>query len=464
MNHSLDTLCEWKHFFPKITTILFLLAFIIEPLISLPQHHVAKSAISRVSMKKGRLSARFSSRNVKKLTKQLIMLLVQSKNENFTQIKRLIDSGANINAYDRLSDGTMWDNAFQWVCYLKYWKSAEYMLDHGANPNPKQIEADQEYYSPVSSISTGTLRLLKKIISSVGNVNDHKSTFGKSPLMCASESSKLDNIKYLVSQSASVNVVDDRNLSAFTYAHDETCQKYLISKGAREAEEERSIDMLINNKRRFIRNYVRKQGNAHDAERVWNQKIQSTRALLNFIHMKYINRDWTNSFKKIKPWIDLGAEVGVTDGGMNALQYACQTDSDSSIEYMLRGNPKVNSKTGRGNYEYYQSPIATVAKMKLSLLKKIVSHGAPVNDYLNYHFTTPLINATRSNRLSNVKFLIASGARINDVDRTLHTALDFSRNATRSYLRRKGALTYKEIKSRDPQRIRKYDFIERVTN
>ena len=134
--------------------------------------------------------------SISMLTNASTPLIEATKNQNRTEVEKLLDSG--VSADDSQGDGA---TAMHWAAYRNDAGIADSLLKHGANPN----SSDDHGVTPLSlAVLNANLDLVKLLLSGGANPNLRQRN-GQTALMVASRVGKKSIVEALLNAGANVN-------------------------------------------------------------------------------------------------------------------------------------------------------------------------------------------------------------------------------------------------------------------
>ena len=125
-----------------------------------------------------------------------------ARNGNVTDVRALLNSGANINARD--NDGS---NALIWAARFGHLATVRELLDRGANINAR---SNSGWTALICAIYYGHLAVVRLLLDRGANINarDH---FGQTALFHAAANGHLPVVRELLKRGANTNGVLNRN-------------------------------------------------------------------------------------------------------------------------------------------------------------------------------------------------------------------------------------------------------------
>lgn len=149
-------------------------------------------------------------------------------------VKRLVESGANVNARNVYGDtplmGVTVCGGVGWTKGEKGIEEAEYLVEHGADVNAKNLWGETVLTRAVASQGPNWGKV-KYLVDNKSDVNV-KTYYGTTPLMLAVSLRFLDVVKYLVEHGADPNAQDHVGNTALHFVKSVEIMKYLVEHGA----------------------------------------------------------------------------------------------------------------------------------------------------------------------------------------------------------------------------------------
>lgn len=128
----------------------------------------------------------------------------------------------------------------------------------------------------------------------------------------------------------------------------------------------------------------------------------------DYYNQKLITAIENNDCKKIKKYIQHGANVNVRSNGVTALMLTIQRGLDESVNDLINAGAEVNAYSA----QEWLSPLMLAAKSgKLDIIRTLLASGANVNA-VDYQGATALMYAAWLNHFDIVKELVKVGANI----------------------------------------------------
>lgn len=155
------------------------------------------------------------------------------KHGDMATVKYMLDNGQNLETIDTSS---LDQTALGWAAFIGYEDMVDYLIDQGAN----LYATDKgDAYNALKSATLGTnVRITKKIHEQLDakspiDLDDQSAAVdreGETLIMIAASNDRRENVKYLISQGANLNLVattDDKT----RYAYDQSAYSYACTRG-----------------------------------------------------------------------------------------------------------------------------------------------------------------------------------------------------------------------------------------
>ncbi|ORX57695.1 ankyrin [Piromyces finnis] len=378
-----------------------------------------------------------------------LMFAVQKK--NIDMIRYLLNNGADVNFMNKKDETAL--SKILSCCRIskKMMECLKVLIDHGADVNRVYSISNNNNNNGISylketplifSVNRKNLNLIKFFINNGANI-DGKDDRGATPLYYAIfNSNKVEIVKYLVEKGANINeIINDSNETVIFWAlrHDRyNAVKLLINHGVninhKNSKNEIPLNMVLHKKNCIIpiSDFISDDTN-------FEERDSSGNSLFHYSILKN-NRE---VFNFIMDNID-NVNINLLDKQENTpLMLAVSTNNIEFVIRILERKPKLEIRNihletalfisvKKGNYRIAKLLIENGAKINNSnieinkkllsyairfsrLIQLLLKNGFEINDYIinsenNYDNNNLLSIATISQKMMNIRFLLANNA------------------------------------------------------
>lgn len=156
------------------------------------------------------------------------------KRGDLATVKYMVEHGQDIEAKDT---GSLNQTALGWAAFIGYEDMFDYLVSKGANLWATDTgDVYNVLKSAVLGKNTNIVKKAHALLKDKTNLNDQTlEDDAETPIIIAASNDRIDNVKYLLSQGANVNLVSKKDQSPLSFACDRgyvDMQKLLIANGA----------------------------------------------------------------------------------------------------------------------------------------------------------------------------------------------------------------------------------------
>mgnify|MGYP005991687347 CR=1 FL=1 len=258
----------------------------------------------------------------------------------------------------------------------------------------------------IKAVSSKKIEEVKILLKKGADINlQEKNDLKGSPLMYAASTGDIVLCQLLIENDANINQLDinkDHALNWATFYGHIDVMKLLIQKGT---------DLSIKSK----------HGTAVDvALRLWHKDsvanvFKSTKLARSLTkkESKFIKYLKSSDNKSLNKLLKKGVSPNLKDEiGTPVLQLVSQTGNKSMVDFLVSKGADVNCKNRVG-----QTPLAWASRFgKIEVVKALINNGADVNLTDKQYKLTPLIGSAVGDNRDVAKLLIDNGAKLNHKD------------------------------------------------
>lgn len=188
---------------------------------------------------------------------------------------------------------------------------------------------------------TGNLPTVKDALKNGADINFTDKETTLTPLGIALLNSRFDIAKFLISEGASVNIIDNSGCSLLSYSDDEDIFNILLSKGLTLTQKDKYGRLPIHK----IAGLNQLNNMSAIIKRKFDINIKDSSGMTP---MHWACRN--SNEKMAKLLFQYGGKLNVKDkGGITPLHYACIKENPQLIEWLISNGAKVNVKDLEGN-------------------------------------------------------------------------------------------------------------------
>ncbi|XP_031555564.1 serine/threonine-protein phosphatase 6 regulatory ankyrin repeat subunit C-like isoform X2 [Actinia tenebrosa] len=328
------------------------------------------------------------------------------KNNNESEIRGLLDAGADVNITDE-----SWKRTPLFYAVLGNFENVvRVLIKAGANVNTKDREEKSCLFFAVLSDHSNIARVLIGAKADVNAINKFQK---KTPIFYAVSNGNGELVDALIDAGADVNKTDSDGQTALFCAlrsKNDNIVRAIIDAGADVNKTEKYgrtalfIAVLHDNKS-IVQALIDAGDDVNKTDIVYQTALFSA-----------VRQD---NESNVRALIDAGADVNNTDKyGETALFSAVRQDNESNVRALFDASADVHKTDDDG-----KTALRSVVRERYeSIVRTLIDAGADVNktDIIN---RTALFSAVRQDNESNVRALIDAGADVNKTDKYSKTAL-----------------------------------------
>ncbi|MFC1793591.1 ankyrin repeat domain-containing protein [Planctomycetota bacterium] len=330
---------------------------------------------------------------------------------DIAEVKRLIDTGANISSLS-CDSGSSVRTPLHEAAIAGHKDVAEILLSRGAQPDA----LDNLRYTPLHCAAEHGHKDMASLLINKGADVNAKTLEDWTPLHLVCQQGKREVAKFLIENGADPKAKDIFMMTPLHFAVDKGFKEIcllLIEKGAdidaKNKNGKSSLDLAISRNRSAIAKLLFEKG-----------------AAVSTIHIAA----FAGNLEKVRSFIEGGIDVnGNDEDGMTPLHLAAQGGHKAVVEILISQGADLNAKNNRGMTPLHLAEM----RDRKEIVQLLVDKGAGVSLY----------TAARLGELSRVKKLIEDGADVNAEGRwdetPLHGAVAKGHKAVAEFLIAKGA-------------------------
>ena len=309
----------------------------------------------------------------------------------------------------------------------------------------------------IRAISSKKIDEVKSLLNKGANINlAEKKGLQGTPLMYAASTGNIELCKLLIENNANINQLDinkDHALNWATFYGHIAVMKLLIQNGT---------DLSIKSKHGTALDVSQRLWHHDSVANVFRSNKQTT--LLSKNEQKFIKAIKQENYDDLKKLLKRGVSPNLKDEiGIPVLQLASQIGNKQMVEFLVDNGADINCINRVG-----QTPLTWASRFKhLDIVKYLLNKGADVNKTDQKYQLTSLIGAAVGGDISIGELLINNRAHINHKDvvnnaAALHWAIFYGNNDFVEFLIDNGA-NYHE-KAMEQNMYSAYDMAKNYKN